>query len=198
MNNVFFLGTAHAESFRSGGIELTPVMGRRYWPQRAVFRLVDRAYLVEQLANLPRGQQVARRLMGLKPSVRDAAQDKHRNWLLVYGGGSVAALAMDVELRQAGSSLPALMRALYAEFGVTHKPFTQEDVVRTAHRLAGVDLGPVLEPIVARATPPELAPLFARIGIELEQYGQMETYLLRRGGDDAAAQRFRDIFGMAF
>lgn len=300
VNNVFFLGTARAESFRSGGIDLTLVMGKRYWPQRAVFRelidkqlasylemfgappqakrylllinqggtgdggafsasfsqflkddgqlatralwgrvvahellhfwnglsltpasdreewfkegvtdyltvatmarngLVDRDYLVEQLANLPRGQQVARRLMGLKPSVRDAAKDKHRNWLLVYGGGSVAALAMDVELRQAGSSLPALMRALYAEFGVAHKTFTQEDVIRTARTLAGVELGPVLDPIVARDTPPELAPLFGRIGIRLEQYGMMETYLLRRPGEKAAQQRFQDIFGMAF
>jgi len=300
VNNVFFLGTAHAEAFRSGGIDLTLVMGKRYWPQRAVFRelidkqlasylemfgappqakrylllinqggsgdggafsasfsqllkddgqlatrplwgrvvahellhfwnglsltpasdqdewfkegvtdyltvatmarngLVGRDYLVEQLANLPRGQQVARRLMGLRPSVRDAAKDKHRNWLLVYGGGSVAALAMDVELRQAGSSLPALMRTLYAEFGLTHQAFTQDDVVRAARKLAGLDLQQVLEPIVARATPPDLAPLFARIGIQLEQYGMMETYLLRRPDDEAARQRFRDIFGMPF
>ncbi len=188
VNNALFFGTARAERFKAGGIELSLVMGKRYWPQRAVFMelierqltsyqalfgkpplaerylivinqdnsgdggafagsfsqflrgsgdratngvsmspaddrqewfkegvtdyltvmsmarngLVDRQYLMQWLENLARGQMVARMGLGLKGTVQAAAKDKHKNWLLVYGGGSVAALAMDVELNAQG------------------------------------------------------------------------------------------------
>ncbi|MES2316661.1 MAG: hypothetical protein V4631_04135 [Pseudomonadota bacterium] len=59
--------------------------------------LVDHAYLMQWLENLARGQMVARMGLGLNGAVQAAAKDKHKNWLLVYGGGSVAALAMDVD-----------------------------------------------------------------------------------------------------
>ena len=80
--------------------------------------LVGRAYLMQWLENLSRGQVIARQVQGIKGTVRDAAKDKHKNWLLVYGGGSVAALAMDVEIRKTTANrqgLPEVMRALYAK-----------------------------------------------------------------------------------
>lgn len=43
VNNALFFGNARAESFKAGGIELSLVMGKRYWPQRAVFKeLIER------------------------------------------------------------------------------------------------------------------------------------------------------------
>ncbi len=43
VSNALFFGTAHAESFKAGGIDLTLVMGKQYWPQRAVFmELIER------------------------------------------------------------------------------------------------------------------------------------------------------------
>ena len=238
VSNALFLGTARADSIKAGGMELTLVMGKRYWPQRAVFMelierqlasyhamfgkppladrylviinqnasgdggafagsfsqflrgdgdrasraiwgrvvahellhfwngqsmapetdrqewfkegvtdyltvatmarngLVDRDYLIRFLENLARGQMVARMGLNLKGTVQDAAKDKHKNWLLVYGGGSVAALAMDVELRRATNGkagLPDLMKALFAEFGVAGKRYTHDDIVRVAY-----------------------------------------------------------------
>jgi predicted metalloprotease with PDZ domain len=304
VNNVMFLGTARAETFTSGGIEITLLMGKRYWPNRANFRelidrqlgsylamfggppvasryllvvnqgdtgdggafagsfsqylkkngeketrgvwgrviahellhfwngttlvpasadeewfkegvtdyltfvtaarngMVSRDILLQFLENLPRGQHVARNLMGLKGTVRAAVKDKHRNWLLVYGGGSIAGLAMDVELRKASGGkkgLPELMHSLYGEFGKAGKSYTHADLVRHGRLVAGVDLDPVLQKIVNSESSQDLAALFADIGMELEQFGMLDAYLLRKdNAPDAAHQRFVDIFGMKY
>jgi predicted metalloprotease with PDZ domain len=302
VNNVFFLGTARAETFQSGGVEITLLMGKRYWPQRANMRelierqlasylamfgapplagryliiinqgdtgdggafagsfsqflkkngekdtraiwgrvvahellhfwngsslvpareeeewfkegvtdyltfmtmarngLLGREVLQQFLENLARGQLVARNLMQRKGTVREAVKDKHRNWLLVYGGGQVAALAMDVELRRASggkTGLPQLMHTLYGQFGKAGKTYTQDDIVQAGRALAGVDLAPVLEKIVGSETAPDLAPLFEEIGMTLELAGPVEVYLLRkRDAPKAAHARFEAIFGM--
>lgn len=301
VSNALFLGTARAENVKAGGIDLTLVMGKRYWPQRAVFMelierqlktyqamfgkppladrylvvinqnetgdggafagsfsqflrgdgdratrpiwgrvvahellhfwngvsmtpesdrqewfkegvtdyltvmtmarngLVGRDYLVKWLENLARGQMVARMGLGLKGTVQDAAKEKHKNWLLVYGGGSVAALAMDVELRRASNGkvgLPDVMKALFAEFGVVGKRYTHDDIVRVAKQVGGVDVGPLLKAIVQSDTMPDQRATFKAIGLQLEQYPLLETFLLPDATASKEAQlRFKQIFG---
>lgn len=301
LSNALFLGTARAENVKAGGIDLTLVMGKRYWPQRAVFMelierqltsyqamfgkpplaerylvvinqnatgdggafagsfsqflrgdgdratrpiwgrvvahellhfwngismvpetdrqewfkegvtdyltvasmarngLVERGYLFRFLENLARGQMVARMGLGLKGTVQDAAKEKHKNWLLVYGGGSVAALAMDVELRRATNGkagLPDLMKALFAQFGVAGKRYTHDDIVRVAKQVGGIDVGPLLKAIVQSDTMPDQRATFAAIGLQLEQYPLLETFLLPDPKASKEAHlRFKQIFG---
>lgn len=81
---------------------------------------LDDNLLFKRLENVPRRYLIARFAQGLKMSVRDAGKDKQPNRQLVYGGGSLAALALDVALRERSGDkvgLPDFMRALYAEFG---------------------------------------------------------------------------------
>lgn len=302
VSNAMFLGTAHSERFMAGGVELTLVMGKRYWPQKALFidlmrrqlaayqtlfggpprtnrylvvindgavsdggafagsfsqiitgdadissrviwgrivahellhfwnghtlvpaepqdewfkegvtdyltlvtlvrnKVMDRKFLISNLENLPRGQGVARNLMGLKGTVRDAVKDKHNSWLLVYGGGTIAGLAMDVELRKATGGkvgMPQLMQSLFAEFGQSGKRYTQADIVRHGRQLAGIDLQPTLERIVNSTTLIDMEPLLRDIGLRLHQFGMLETYLLPDPkATPAARKRFADIFGM--
>jgi predicted metalloprotease with PDZ domain len=304
VNNALFFGTARADTLRAGGVELSLVMGKRYWPQRAVFKellerqlasyqqlfgaaplakryliiinqhqsgdggafsssfsqflrgdgdratrpiwgrvvahellhfwngqslvpadgreewfkegvtdylavttmarngLVDQAYLRQFLENLGRGQMVARMGLGLKDTVQDAARDKHKNWLLVYGGGSVAALAMDVELRRTSGGLrglPDLMKALYAEFGAPGKQYGYADIVRIAQQTGGADIGPLLDKIVRSDTLPDQRATFAALGLQLEQYPLLETFVLHDPAATAPSrQRFKAIFGRAF
>lgn len=304
VNNALFFGTAHAETFTTGGVEMTLVMGKQYWKRRDAFismidkqmnsyqklygrapvadrflivinqgdtgdggafagsfsqylkddgsevsrpvwgkvmahelahfwdgqslvpkneseewfkegvndyvtvitmarnKLMDRAMLVQQLENLARGQNVARNVQGLTVTVREAVKDKHRNWLLVYGGGTIAGLAMDVELRKASKgkvSLDTLLHEMYKEFGHKGKAYDQADIVRIGKSISGVDLDPLLNNIVATSQAPNLVPLFRDIGLRLEQFGMLETYLLR---DPAATQeqkaRFTAIFGIPY
>lgn len=304
VNNALFFGTARADTLHAGGIELSLVMGKPYWPQRAVFKelierqlasyrslfgaaplakryliiinqnqsgdggafsasfsqflrghgdratrpiwgrvvahellhfwngvslvpadgreewfkegvtdyltvttmarngLVDRAYLRQFLENLARGQTVARMGMGLKDTVQEAAKDKHKNWLLVYGGGSVAALAIDVELRRATGGkrgLPDLMQALYGEFGAPGKQYGYADIVRVARQVGGTDIGPLLDNIVRSDALPDQRPTFAALGLQLEQYLLLETFVLPDpGATPQARQRYRAIFGSPY
>ncbi|WP_426339085.1 hypothetical protein ACN9MZ_22400 [Pseudoduganella sp. S-14] len=304
VNNAFFFGTAHAETFKAGGVEMTLVMGKQYWKRRDAFismidkqmnsyqklygrgpvadrflivinqgdsgdggafagsfsqylkddgsevarpvwgkvmahelahfwdghslvpkneseewfkegvndyvtvitmarnKLMDRSMLIQQLENLARGQNVARNVQGLTVTVREAVKDKHRNWLLVYGGGTIAGLAMDVELRKASKgkvSLDTLLNEMYKEFGHKGKQYDQADIVRIGKAISGVDLDPLLNNIVATSKAPDLSPLFKEIGLRLEQFGMLETYLLR---DPAATveqkARFSAIFGVPY
>ena len=304
VNNAYFFGTARAETFKAGGVDMTLVMGKQYWKRRDAFvsmidqqmnsyqklygrgpvaqrflivvnqgdsgdggafsgsfsqylkddgsevarpiwgkvmahelahfwdghslvprheseewfkegvndyvtvitmarnKLMDRTMLIQQLENLARGQNVARNVQGLTVTVRQAVKDKHRNWLLVYGGGTIAGLAMDIELRKASKgrvSLDTLLNAMYEEFGHPGKSYEQADIVRIGKAISGVDLEPLLNDIVATSKAPDLAPLFRDIGLRLEQFGMLETYLLR---DPAAGKeqkaRFTAIFGMPY
>lgn len=161
--------------------------------------LVERDFVRQYLENLPRGQMVARNLMGLKGTVREAYKDKHRNWLLVYGGGSIAALSIDVQMRQASGGkvgLPDLMRALYAEFGQSGKPYSLADVLRLGKQLSGANMEADLNKIISQEQVPELRPLFAALGLQLEQYGMLENYLLKKEG--AGEALYRSIFGQAW
>lgn len=163
-------------------------------------KVMDRNFLIRNLENLPRGQGVARKLMRLKSTVRDAVNDKHNSWLLVYGGGTIAGLAMDVALRRATDGkvgMPQLVQSLYAEFGQSGRRYTQADIVRHGRMLAGIDLQPLLERIVNSTTLLDLGPLMRDIGLRLHQFGMLETHLLPDPkATPAARKRFADIFGM--
>jgi len=303
VDNALFLGTAQVEQFETGGVTLSIVYGKRYWPQRQVFRemlerqlqtyvsmfgrplqdryllvinqgdsgdggafmasfsqymrgdanaesrflwgrvlshellhfwnghtlvpadgkeewfkegvtdyftiatmarngLLDKRHLLNWLENLARGQTVARQLQGLKMPTREAAADKHRNWLLVYGGGSIAALALDVELRRATGDrhgLHDVMRAMFAEFGQPGKRYALEDIVRVTKAVTGQDVEALLRRIVADPTPYDLAPVFAGIGLQLENYIYLEQTLINHPAATLAQKkRFADIFGMPF
>lgn len=163
---------------------------------------LDREFLMQHLQNMARGQHVARNLMGLKGTVQAAVKDKHRSWLLVYGGGTIAAFAMDLELRKASGDklgLEDLMKAMFAEFGKAGKMYTHDDIVRIGKQVAGVDLGPTLDKLVKTETVPDLSPMFAQVGMQVEQWGMLETHVMRKQGATAAERkRFTAIFGIPY
>jgi hypothetical protein len=62
-----------------------------------------------------------------------------------------------------------------------------------------VDIGPLLEQIVRSETMPDQRATFAALGLQLEQYPLLETFLLP--APDATPeqrQRFQTLFGRAF
>jgi predicted metalloprotease with PDZ domain len=71
-----------------------------------------------------------------------AGQAKFQNPTLVYEGGALAALCLDVSIRTAtanAKSLDDVMKALYAGFaGPASRPITLDDVRRVASSVAGV------------------------------------------------------------
>ena len=161
--------------------------------------LISRQYLQQWLENLSRGQLVARRAQNIQGTVQEAAQNKHQNWLLVYGGGSIAGFAIDVELRKRSSNklgIEDLMKALYKNFAAKRKPFNLEDVVTTANQLSSSDLAPLFRNLVQSKTPVDLAPVFNDVGMQLEQYLLLEHHLLAKPNmKSEEKERFKAMFG---
>lgn len=299
LNNVVFLGTAHAEQLQVGGVDLTLVLGRRYRNQVPLFRelldaqmrsyqqmfggnplaqrylivinegasgdggafagsfsqfipgdatranrvvwghtmahellhfwnglsmvpadaqeewfkegvtdyltitsmarngLIDEALLLKRLENLPRRDVLARQLQGLQVSVREAGYDKQPNRLLVYGGGALAALALDAALREHSGErigLPDLMREMYAEFGQPQAHYRLQDIQRIANRMAGTSLDALFASTVETTAPIDIRPALARFGLRMDSFAE-EIYLAR---DEAAAPAERQRFAAAF
>lgn len=304
VNNAMFFGSAQSSQFQAGGIQLSVVLGKRYWPQRQLFEdllrqqlqsylpmfgakplaaryliiinqgasgdggafsgsfsqflrgdaelrtrpiwgrvlahellhfwnglslvpendqeewlkegvtdyltitsmsnnhLINHAYVKQWLENLSRGQMVARRAQGIPGSVRDAAKNKHQNWLLVYGGGSIAGLALDIELRRASAekvSLSQLMQVLYSDFALQGKKYQLKDIALAAQQLTGKDFHPLLQSLIENQNTPDLASIFSTLGLQLEQYLLLEHYLLKNPQAKSLENaRFKAIFGFEF
>jgi predicted metalloprotease with PDZ domain len=304
VNNAMFFGSAQSTQFQAGGIQLSLVLGKRYWPQRQLFEdllrqqlqvylpmfgakplaaryliiinqgdsgdggafsgsfsqflrgdaelrtrpiwgrvlahellhfwnglslvpendqeewfkegvtdyltitsmshnhLINHAYVKQWLENLSRGQMVARRAQGIQGSVRDAAKNKHQNWLLVYGGGSIAGLALDIELRRASAekvSLSQLMQILYRDFALQGRKYQLNDIALAAQQLTGKDFHPILQNLVENQNALDLSPLFSALGLQLEQYLLLEHSLLKNPQAKAIENaRFKAIFGFDF
>ncbi|MGK2935243.1 MAG: hypothetical protein ACSLFE_08410 [Gemmatimonadaceae bacterium] len=86
---------------------------------------------------------LAARAVGPGMSLRSAGDEKAKYYDLVYSGGLLTALALDVELRQRSAGqrgLEDLLRVMYRDFGGTGKPYAAADVQRAATEVAGADL----------------------------------------------------------
>ena len=76
--------------------------------------------------------------------------------------GTIAGLAMDVELRKASGGkvgLEHLLKEMYREFGHKGKAYEHADIVRIGKAVGGIDLDPLLTRIVASSKAPDLGPL---------------------------------------
>ena len=78
-------------------------------------------------------------------SMREAGKNKFANRELVYDGGSLVAMALDLQIRaltQNRSSLDDVMKQMYKEFGLTQNRFAINDVIRIVSQIAGKDFEP--------------------------------------------------------
>lgn len=102
-------------------------------------------------------------------SLRDAGLQKGTYYDLVYSGGFLAALALDVEMRQKSRlahGVPDLVRSLNAEFGGRAR-FSPDDVVRLANQLSGSDFAPFVRDHVLGVKPLPTERALAAMGVSL-------------------------------
>jgi predicted metalloprotease with PDZ domain len=129
--------------------------------------LIDQPLLFKRLENVPRRALIARHAQGLSMTVREAGKDKQPNRQLVYGGGSLAALALDVELRKRSADrvgLPDLLREMRRQFGQAGQTYDLDDIVRIAGQLTDSDFGPFLAQAVESTGDFDIRPAFQGSG----------------------------------
>lgn len=155
--------------------------------------LIDETLLFKRLENVPRRYLIARMAQRLGMSVREAGKDKQPNRQLVYGGGSLAAMALDVELRLRSDDrvgLPQLMQALHAEFGPADgKTYTLEDIERHARALTGHDFGPFFDHAVESSDYFDIRPSYAALGLRMDSF--VEEMFISREPNATPEQRAR-------
>ena len=193
------------------GLSLVPADHREEWFKEGVTDYLtivtlarngwlDENLLFKRLENVPRRYLIARFAQGLKMSVRDAGKDKQPNRQLVYGGGSLAALALDVALRERSGDkvgLPDFMRALHAEFGKPGKTYALQDLERIARDLTGSDFSGFFAGAVGSESYFDIRPSYAALGLRMDSFVE-EMFISREpAATPVQRARFDAVFGRA-
>ena len=114
-------------------------------------------------------------------SIRGAGENKGSNSGLVYQGGNLIALALDIQIRKlthfsidAGQkSLDDVMKQMYREFGVIGKTYTIDDVVRITTDIAGKDFEPFFRKYVSGTERLPLAEYLGDVGVDVKiEFGE--------------------------
>ena len=109
-------------------------------------------------------------------SIREAGEDKSANRELVYDGGSLVAVALDLQIRnltENQGSLDDVMKQMYREFGLTDDTFTMGDVIRIVNQIAGEDFKPFFKKYVSGTERLPLAEYLRDTGIDVEiEFGE--------------------------
>ena len=101
-------------------------------------------------------------------SIREAGESKSVNSALVYEGGSLVAMALDLQIRKLTnnrSSLDDVMKQMYQEFGLTGIKYTMNDVMRIVSQIAGEDFEPFFRKYVAETERLPLAEYLRDVGV---------------------------------
>lgn len=191
------------------GLSIVPTDSREEWFKEGVTDYLtivtlarngwlDGELLSKRLENVPRRYLIARYAQGLRMSVRDAGKDKQPNRQLVYGGGSLAALALDVALRERSGDkvgLPDFMRALHAEFGKPGKTYALADLERIARDLTGSDFSAFFAEVVGSESYFDIRPSYAALGLRMDSFVEEMFIDNEQLATPAQRARFEAIFG---
>ena len=94
-----------------------------------------------------------------------------RDSRLSYEGGSLVAVALDLEIRdhkRNGKSLDHVMQQMYRRFGDTTVEYTQRDIIRTVNKVAGKDFEPFFQTYIVGKERLPLAEYFDKAGLNVQ------------------------------
>ena len=121
-----------------------------------------------------------RRTIGPKNlPLADAGKDKKANWAWIYGGGAMAAMALDAQIRDATREQRSLDTVMQKMFSLHRdQPFELADLVRATTAVAGSDTSSFFARHITGMEPLPLKAAFARWGYELIVNTQGEAFLV--------------------
>ncbi len=128
---------------------------------------------LRKLENFVQRYTTAKSVLRTAESMRAAGAQKHRLHTLVYGGGALVGLVLDVRIREATGNergLDDLIAAMFAEFGVTHTPYGYDDVIRLASHVSGADQSDFFARYVDGTEFLDATPYFEGAGLQLDTF----------------------------
>ncbi len=155
--------------------------GQEFWFNEGVTDYL--AYLLEARAGLISRQELLKAFaqkydeylaVAGKLSMRRAGDDKGNNYDLVYSGGLIASLALDVELRRDTKNvdgLESLLKRMYGEFGIQDKKYALEDILNLANRIAKTNLQPFFKDYIEGTKIIPLEKYLDSLGLDIKRGG---------------------------
>ena len=146
-----------------------------------------------KLENCMRRYALSKLLLGSESSLREAGHDKHRQRMLVYGGGTLVGLALDVRIREATDNRKGMddfLAAMFAEFGEHDLRYDLDDVIRVASAVSGQDQADFFQRYVEGREFLDVTPYLASIGLQLDTFVD-EFYLSVDAGATARQNTLR-------
>ncbi len=158
----------------------------------------DQATVLKRLEKMYTRYVVGKVVQQTDVSLQHSGDRKQELRSLVYGGGALFALALDVELREATNSakgVDQLMKTMFDEFGRTGKRYTHADVLRIANSLAGKDLTTFFNTYLHGKGFCDYTTYFERIGLNAYPFVE-EIYLsIAPNNTERQFQIRKSIFG---
>jgi predicted metalloprotease with PDZ domain len=151
-----------------------------------------------KVENTQRRYVIAKMLMGSTSTLQQAGHNKHKERFLVYGGGTLVGMVLDVKIRQATANergIDDFLAMMFAEFGDGQSRYSLDDIVRMASELCGEDLDAFFANYVAGDGFLDLTPTLEAIGLQLDTMAD-EFYVSVAPGASAQQVAMREaMFG---
>lgn len=121
----------------------------------------------------------------------DTVKNKQKYWDFMYGGGTIMALVLDHEIRQATQSQKTLEHVMHRLFSLYKgKSFDLQQFVAVVNDVAGKDLKPLIDRYVIGKEKPDMKAAFAQLGFELVPTTTREIYLIDQANGKALRKKW--------
>jgi predicted metalloprotease with PDZ domain len=127
-----------------------------------------------------------------KTSMAEAGKEKKKNWNLIYGGGALAAMVLDIEIRERTNqqkSLEEVLRQMYQRFG--NKKYNFNDIVQTANSVAGTDLSDFFARYVQGTETLPIARTLEKAGYRFIRIIQGDVFIVRNSNANESQKRMQ-------
>lgn len=132
-----------------------------------------------------------------KKTMREAGSDKQENYDLIYSGGSLFALILDIEMRMASQGrrgVKDLMRSLNQTYGTGPevKLYAYQALVEEASAICGKDLSEIFRTYVEGISLIPVEQYLNKIGLTIKDMGQDSQHISIDQDEAAAAKQLRE------
>ncbi len=136
-------------------------------------KIIDEPTFYKRFENVITKYNITRDLLQNKLSIQECGNNKDQNRYLVYGGGELVALALDVEIRKSTNntkSLDDLFAGLYAQFGKTNTPYELKDIIAVSNQITNQNFQSFFDDYVTGTKRIPITEYLADMGLQLDGF----------------------------
>lgn len=142
-------------------------------------QIIDEPTFYKRFENVITRYNIIRDLQQNKTSIKESGAHKNQNRYLVYGGGALIGLGLDIEIRKATGNQKGLddfMTEMYAQFGKTNIPYELKDIITAANKVSGKNLQWFFDDYVTGTKRIPVTDYLFAMGLQLDGYLE-EVYI---------------------